>query len=204
MRRSIATTVAMVLATGLSASVAGAADIGIVGLKLIILDKNAAASKAKVVFVAKDPGIDKGTGDDASDISAQMDVSGTTGAGVLLMPQGSNWLVNKDTVAKYVNKQAPTGGSVKVSVLKPTKLVKVVGKSLGDTPVDISAPPAGDVSVIYTVNNGATTNRFCTRFTGCVHKVIAGGGNYKLICKGNAVADPTCSAPSSPSGAFLD
>jgi hypothetical protein len=204
MRRPIAKTIAVILATGFAAGAAGAADIGIVGLKLIILDKNAAASKAKVVFVAKDPGIDKGTGTDATDISAQMDVSGTTSPGVLLMPQGDGWLVNKDTVAKYVNKQAPSGGSVKVSVIKPDKLVKVVAKSLGDTPVDISAPPAGDVSVVYTVDNGGTVNRFCTRFTACVHKVIAGGGNYKLICKGNAVADPTCSGASSPSGAFLD
>ena len=48
------------------------------------------------------------------------------------MPQGGNWLVNKPTVAKYVNKDAPTGGGVKVSVLKPMKLIKMVGKSLGD------------------------------------------------------------------------
>jgi cobaltochelatase CobS subunit len=52
------------------------------------------------------------------------------------MPAGSGWLVNKDTVTKYVNKQAPdVGGQVKVTVVKPTKVAKVVAKGLGDGPV---------------------------------------------------------------------
>jgi hypothetical protein len=34
-----------------------------------------------------------------------------------------------------------------------------------------------------------------------VHKVIAGGGNYKLICRGNSVP---ALCPGSPSGAFVD
>jgi len=185
----------------LTAGPAMAADIGVVGLKLIILDKLAAASKAKMVFVTKDVAVTKGTGTDASTISAQLDISGTTGPGSFVMPAGSNWLVNKSTVAKYVNKPAPSGGAVKVSVVKPTKLVKVVGKSLGDTPVNISAPPAGSVLVVHSITNGAENNRHCTNFNGCVHKIIAGGGNFKLICKGNSTA-ATC--PASPSGAFID
>ena len=185
----------------MAAGPAMAADIGVVGLKLIILDKLAAASKAKMVFVTKDAAVTKGSGTDAADIDAQLDISGTTGSGSFVMPQGANWLVNKSTVAKYVNKPAPTGGAVKVSVVKPGKLVKVVGKSLGDNPVDISAPPAGSVLVVHTINNGAESNRHCTNFNGCVHKIIAGGGNFKLICKGNSTA-ATC--PASPSGAFVD
>jgi hypothetical protein len=199
MRKLFGMGLAVAVAT---AGPAMAADFGIVGLKLIILDKLAAASKAKVVFVTKDAQIDKGAGTDEADIDAQLDISGTTGPGSFVMPSGANWLVNKTTVAKYVNKPAPSGGSVKVSVIKPDKLIKVVAKSLGDGPtVDISAPPAGSVLVVETVSNGATTNRFCTNFNGCVHKEIAGGGNYKLICKGNSTA-ATC--PASPSGAFID
>ena len=73
----------------MTAGPAMAADIGVVGLKLIILDKLAAASKAKIVFVTKDQNIDKGTGTDASQVSAQLDISGTTGPGSLVMPSGT-------------------------------------------------------------------------------------------------------------------
>jgi len=173
---------------------ANAADIGVTGLKLIVLDKLAAASKAKAVFVVKDPGIDKGTGTDAATISGSMNIQYDTSSGSFAMPSGAGWLVNKTTVAKYVNKQAPTGGSVKVSVIKPGNLFKVVAKSLGETSLDISTAPSGSVFVAANVTNGAESNSHCTAFTACVHKVIAGGGNFKLICKGSAVADPTCSA----------
>ena len=176
-------------------------DISVTGLKLIILDKLAAASKAKIVFVTKDGAVNKGSGTNPATIDAQLDITGTTGPGSCTMPSGANWLVNKSTVAKYVNKPAPTGGSVKVNVLKPTKLIKVVAKSLGDSPVNISAPPAGAVQVVYTVTNDGSTFRHCTDFNGCVHKVIAGGGNYKLICKGNSTP---ALCPASPSGAFVD
>jgi len=176
------------------AGAANAADIGVVGLKLIVLDKLAAASKAKAVLVIKDGGIDKGTGTDASQISGSMRVAYDTSAGEFLMPGGAGWLVNKDTVAKYVNKQAPTGGSVKVSVIKPATLFKVVAKDLGETPLDISSPPTGNVYVAANVTNGAESNSHCAAFTACVHKEIAGGGNYKLICKGSSVADGACQA----------
>jgi hypothetical protein len=198
MRRSLAGVLTIALG---AAAPAMAVDITITGLKLIILDKMAAASQAKMVYVSKDGAIAKGSGTDAGDIDAQLDISGTTGPGSFVMPQGANWLVNKDLVAKYVNKNAPSGGSVKVSVIKPQKLIKVVAKSLGDTPIDISAPPAGPVLVVHTVTNGGVTTRHCTQFSGCAHKVIAGGGNYKMICKGNS-GPVLC--PGSPSGAFLD
>jgi hypothetical protein len=202
------TGVMMVLAVAGAVALAGtakAADIGVTGLKLIILDKVAAASKAKAVCVVKDPGITKGSGTDPTDISGNMDVKYDATAGSWDMPQGANWLVNKSTVAKYVNKPAPSGGAVKVSVIKPSTLFKVVGKSLGDTPIDISSPPSGNVYVALNVTNGGVTNRHCTAFTACVHKVIAGGGNYKLICKGSAISDPSCTAAAPPpSGTTLE
>jgi len=173
---------------------ANAADIGVTGLKLIVLDKLAAASKAKTVFVVKDPGITKGTGTDAATISGSMNVQYDTSSGSYAMPSGSGWLVNKASVAKYVNKQAPSGGSVKVSVIKPGNLFKVVAKSLGETPLDISNPPTGSVFVAANVTNGAESNSHCTSFNACVHKIIAGGGNFKLICKGSATPDAGCSA----------
>ena len=157
---------------------------------------------AKAVFVAKDAGVTKGSGTDASAISSQLDISGTTAPGSFVNASGSNWLVNKSTVAKYVNKNAPTGGSTKVSVIKPGKLIKNVGKSLGDTPMDISAAPAGDVHAVYTIVNGAETIRHCGKFTSCAFKLIAGGTGQKLVCKGTGAPD-TC-PNGSPSGAFVN
>ena len=63
---------------------------------------------------------------DVSDISAVLDISYDTVSGSFDMPQGAGWLVNSSSVAKYVNKAAPTGGATKVSAIKPGSLVKVV------------------------------------------------------------------------------
>ena len=184
------------------ASKAMAVDIPITGLKLIIVDKIASSGIAKAVYVAKDANVSKGTATNVAAISSQVDISFDAEDGSFVNPSGGFWLVNKDTVAKYVNKNAPSGGATKVSVIKPGKLVKNVGKSLGDDPIDISAAPTGPVSVVYTVNNGGVF-RMCTQFNGptCSHKSIAAGTGWKLTCKGNA-SPSAC--PSSPSGAFID
>jgi len=168
--------------------------VGVKGWKFILLDRLSAASKAKVVLVIKDSGIDTGAGTDVSTISGSMRVSYDVSSGEFLMPAGPGWLVNTSAVAKYVNKQAPVGGSVKVSVIKPGTLFKVVAKSLGDTTLDISSAPTGSVFVTADVTNGAESISHCTAFNACVHKVIAGGGNFKLICKGSSDADSACTA----------
>jgi hypothetical protein len=183
-----------------------AADIGVTGKKLIIVDKSTLASKAKVVYVSKDKaaGITKGTGVDTSGIDAQFDFFYGTGsaAGSFVVPAGAlagsdGWKVNKSTVAKYINKAAPAGPTgTKVAVIKPGKLLKIVGKNLGDTPIDIvtaGGPGAGTVETVFTVNNGAETNRHCTSFTVCSFKVIAAGTGAKLVCKNGAAG--TCPAP---------
>jgi hypothetical protein len=187
----------MILLLGV-ARAAQATDVPITGLKLIVVDKTATANIAKAVFVAKDPAITKGPGVDPSQIAATLDVAYDTVSGAFDMPQGTKWLVNSASVGKYVNKAAPTGGAAKVSVLKPGSLVKVVGKSLGDTPLDISVAPTGVVYVADTIINGAETTRLCTQFNACVHKVIGGGTGYKLICKGNSTGDAACTAAVPP------
>jgi hypothetical protein len=178
------------------AGVARATDIPIAGLKLIVVDKTVAASSAKAVFVAKDGAITKGPGTDPAQISATLDIAYDAVRGSFDMPQGANWLVNSASVGKYVNKNAPTGGAAKVSVIKPFFLVKVVGKSLGDTPLDISSAPTGMVYVADTIVNGGDTIRLCTQFAfgGCAHKLIAGGTGYKLVCKQGSGGDPACTA----------
>lgn len=194
------------------AGAANAADIGVVGLKLIVLDKLAAASKAKAVLVIKDGGIDKGTGTDATQISGSMRVAYDTSAGEFLMPSGAGWLVNKDTVAKYVNKDAPGGaGAVKVAVVKPGKLLKAVLKDLGDSGNAIDIYGTGDpmlssvdMATQFTVVDGATTRRHCGEFTGCARKIIAGGSGAKIVCKTATPGGSVVCPPSSPSGAFVD
>lgn len=108
------------------------------------------------------------------------------------MPQGAKWLVNSATVGKYVNKDAPAGGGVKVGVIKPGSGMKMVGRSLGDVPLDISVTPSGPVYVAALIVNGGETTRLCTQFTGCVRSVIA-AGSYKMVCRGGS-GDPACTA----------
>jgi hypothetical protein len=201
MRKSFVMGVAVAACMTFAASKAMAVDIPITPLKLIIVDKIASTGIAKVVFVAKDTAVTKGTATNVAAISSQIDISYDAEDGSFTNPVGGNWLVNKDSVAKYVNKNAPSGGGTKVSVIKPGKLLKNVGKDLGDDPIDISSAPIGEVEVVYTVNNGGIF-RHCGEFNGptCSHKSIAAGTGWKLSCKGNGSA----SACGSPSGAFVD
>jgi hypothetical protein len=188
-------------------------EVGITGKKLIIVDKITAANKSKVVYVAKDAPAGKGTSNDPSQISATLDYQSPTlgESGSAAMPQGAGWLVNKDTVAKYVNKDAPGGaGAVKVGVIKPGKLLKAVLKSLGDAGSEIDiygtgdpSPASVDMATQYTVVDGGEIRRHCGEFTACARKIIAGGSGAKVVCK-TPVAGGSVTCPSSPSGAFLE
>jgi len=182
-----------------------AVDQAVNAVKLIVVDKG---TSAKAVLVAKDPVIDKGPGTDATTIGAQIDIAYDNGVdapitGQFVAPEGSSgWLVNKATVAKYVNKSAPTGGGAKVAIVKPGNLVKLVGKSTGDTPLDImtqGGAAGGTATTAYRVTDSSTgfDTSFCSTFSGCVWKSIAGGSGAKLVCKGG-VGDPTCSASVPP------
>jgi Regulator of Chromosome Condensation (RCC1) repeat protein len=166
--------------------------VPISGAKLIVVDKVASAGRAKVVFVAKDAVITKGPGTDSAQIDAKMHVAFDAVDGRFDMPQGANWVANSATVARYVNSAAPTAGSVKVGVIK-TGLVKTVAKSLGDLPLDVSQAPTGPVYVASTVVNGSQTLLHCVQFATCMHKTIAAGTGYRLVCK-DGTGDATCHA----------
>jgi cysteine-rich repeat protein len=174
------------------------AFIGVTPTKLITVDK-LAVSKAKVVYVAKDPAVTKGAGTDATMIGVEFTAAYDNGlaTGDFVLPAADpGWLVNKSIVAKFVNKSAPAGVTqAKVGVIKPAKLLKLVGKGLGDTAFDIfpAGDPAGDVHTSYCVENGGDENCHCSTFSGCAYKLIAGGTGAKLVCKSGA-ADGACSA----------
>jgi hypothetical protein len=177
---------------------------GIAGTKLVIVDKEAVASKAKTVFVAKnDAGILKGPGGDPAALSGSFDVFYTdqpsSVGGSFVLP--SPWRTNKDEVAKYVNSLAPAGpGQVKVAVVKDGRVAKVRAKGLGDGPaIDLFAGPpsaSGGISAVLTVVNAGLERRLCTRFAAddgseVIYKEIAGGLGRKLVAKnGVAVACP--------------
>ena len=80
-----------------------------------------------MVYVSKDhaAGITKGSGTDPATISAIFDYGYDATAGRIDMPAGAfsgteGWQTNSTSVAKFVNKTAPTGSTVaKVAVINP-------------------------------------------------------------------------------------
>jgi hypothetical protein len=171
--------------------------VGVSAKKLIVVDRMALASQAKVVYVSKDRGlgsIDKGPGTDLGAIEAGFSIGYVNGAtsGAFVLPSGasdgtSGWVVNQASVARYVNRQAPGGPTgAQAAVIKPGRLLKFVGKSTGDTPIDVLGaghPGGSGITTVYTVANGGFVQRHCTSFTACDHKPIAAGTGAKLVCK---------------------
>src|SRR5262245_10229531 len=92
-----------------------AADIPIVGTKLVAV-RNARRDKGS--FVAKDPTITKvaGTFTDGS-LAATLEISYDGVSGGFTMPAPA-WR-NDPVFAKYRNNDAPNGGSIKLSLIKP-------------------------------------------------------------------------------------
>lgn len=186
---------ALLMATaGIARSVA--ADVPVAAKKLVVVDKLATAGTAKTVFVAKDPGVSKGVGTDVEEIAVRLDVvyaDGSAGGG-FTAPAGtaSGWVVNRANVAKFVNPAAPGGATqTKVAVVKPGKLLKLVGKGIGDVPIDVvgAGAPEDDVYATYCVTNGGGETCHCAAFSDCAFKSIALGTGAKLVCKagtGNA------------------
>src|SRR5262245_60766608 len=93
-----------------AATAARATDIPVTGLKLVVIDKTVAPGSAKAVFVAKDPSVTKGSGDSLIFLGADLGIAYDTTRAAFYMPSGPGWIVNKSTIAKYVNKEAPSGG----------------------------------------------------------------------------------------------
>jgi cysteine-rich repeat protein len=182
---------------------AWASDIGIAGTKYIVIDKG--NGTLKTVFVSKDPAVDKHS-EDVNDVSVTFH-GGYGGAegfanqtfdipGGESVDKGPGWLVNKATVAKFGNKSAPGGPTgVKVATIKPAKVLKLVGKTIGDGGFDLdmvgAGEPTGSVYTTYEVTSGGTTDNFCTEWQGCAFKVVGGGAGRKLVCKGG-IPDATC------------
>jgi hypothetical protein len=186
-------------------SAAWAGTTGITPTKLILMEKG---GKAKAVFLAKDPGVTKGAGGDVATVSAQLDVAWDATSGTFTLPAAANdgtrgWLANDPKVAKYASKSASAaaGDTVKVALVKPGKLIKLVAKGLGDGPVvDLFDAPTGTVSACFTITNGIERHRFGMSWpaASCVYKETDGGAGRQVVCKEGGQPDPTCAASDVP------
>src|SRR5262245_61565872 len=84
----------LLLLVGVAASGAQAVNVPITARKFVVVDKLSTSGKAKVVFLAQDPAITKGSGTDLSQIEAELDVLYDSARGAFLMPQGGTELGN--------------------------------------------------------------------------------------------------------------
>jgi hypothetical protein len=211
--RTMRSAIAMAVALGATASVAGAATIegGVAGLKLILLDKYS-LGKAKAVYVAKgDPDIVKGMEGDPPGLTGNVqivDLSDPANRAVYDLA-AVGWLVNKSTVAKYVNKTAAPGGAgVKVAVVKPGLVGKVVAKNLGDGDAASGDQGSSDLNlqafdgsesirVIVTVNNAndGNTYKFCSDFSALAVKLDNASQPFKVISKTSTATVGPCDVP---------
>jgi len=180
-------------------------DLGVAARKLVIVDKLATSGNAKTVFVAFDPAVTKGTGTSLDAITLELFVGyqgeGGPASGSFSVPAGASdgtagWTVNKDKVAKFVNKDAPLGDTgVKVSTIKPGTSLKVVGKTLGDVPIDLigGGAPGSEVCVAVTVANGADVTRMCALFPldSTKFSSVAKDTGRKLVAR-NGTPDDGC------------
>jgi pimeloyl-ACP methyl ester carboxylesterase len=198
-RRAVVAALGLALTVAVPPAVRGA-DVGVTGLKLIVLDNLATTGKAKAVFVSKDPGVAKGPAGDPPGLTGEFEVLYADQPGNLgSWPLPAPWLVNNGAVAKFVNKTAPAGSGVKVATVKPGKVAKVVAKNLGDaSALDLiggGEPGAGGVLVVLSVHNAAGgTTRMCSRFSVAdgstvAFKETAGGAGRKLVAR-NGVPAP--------------
>lgn len=186
----------------LAATRYAASEGGAAAAKLLIVDKPT-KGVSKLVYVAKDATFDNGGTADVGLVDGSLNVfytnAPTLALGILTVPAPA--LKHDGKVTKFKNKAAPSGGSVKVAIVKDDKLAKVVAKGLGDgLTLDIvgAAPGAGGLTTVLTFINAAdeTAARYCTRFSEAdgstiLYKEIAGGTGRKLLAKdGVAVACP--------------
>jgi hypothetical protein len=190
-----------VLACLVTMSAASAETIGVTPKKLILIEKD---GKPKVVFLATDPGVTKGAGNDVAAISARLDVAWDATSGAFIMPLGASdgtrgWLANTPKLAKYGSKTSGVtpGDTVKLTLVKEAKLLKLVGKGLGDGPVlDLFDQPNGNVSICLSITNGIEQHRFGATWSAadCEYSETGGGTGRKLVCGKGGQPDPTCSA----------
>lgn len=194
----------------ISAVIPPAMFVPVNGAKLLMIDKYATSSKAKLVLVIKDStpaSISKGPAVDPPGLSGSVEIyplSDPTNRAVYAL-DGADWVVNKEKIAKLKNAAAAPGAAgVKKAVLKPDKLIKVLAKNLGDgdaatgdqdgNDIDLSTlTPFDSLIAVVTIENAddASTHRMCAQFESPTIKSIAGGTGFKVLSS-SSVPPATC------------
>ena len=196
------------LALCIGAATVQAADVGITGRKLVVVDKLEFSNRAAVRFLSIDPQVRKGLGQSAATIGATLDITIDAFnhppiAGAFSVPQGfsttAGWRLNNASIAKFVNPGAPGGPTqVRTVTVQQSRFVKVAARGLGDLPLnldDLRFAPF-DVQVRFVVMNGTETITHCTLFrsASCSLPEAASGTGRRLACTdGEAV--PDCAFP---------
>jgi hypothetical protein len=186
---------------------------GVDAKKLVVVDRMETAGRAKVAFSSKDQSgaITKGAGTDVGAIAAEFTVwyADSSANGAFVLPAGASdgtagWTANDTTRAKFVNLGAPGGPTqARIGLVRVGRGLKLVGKGLGDTPLDIldagapTSQPVGQVVTGFCVNNDGEETCHCSAFAECDYRLIAGDTGAKLVCRGGT-PDPDCHAIGGP------
>jgi hypothetical protein len=163
---------AVVLTVLVVPGVALATDCGAPG-KAKIFDRTHTKGKATISYRSgRAFCVDKGAGGPVANLTGSFDIAYIdapgSARGAFVMP--SPWYLNKDNKAKYLNRNAPSGGGVKIAGFRQNISARVSTKSLGDGPqLNILSGPPGPSGVlaIATINNATdgTSTRICTRWS---------------------------------------
>jgi len=172
------------------------------GAKLLMMDKYASSSKAKMSVLLKDDtlgAIAKGAAADPPQLSGTVEIfplaDPTNRAVYDLAALG--WTSNTDKTAKFKNSgAAPGAAGVRSASIKPDKKLKVVAKNLGDgdaasgdqgtNDIDLAALTAADsLIVVVTIDNASdsSSHRMCAQFDAPIITPVAGGTGLKVQSK---------------------
>ena len=169
MMRSV---LAVAIGTFLAFTVVQAADVGVPAAKLVVVDTKNGTVAGKASYVARNhPGLQKGIAGDPSQLNGTFEFRCnqhgpfSSPYGAFVMPP-TMWLTNTETVAKYLNRDPAVPTSVRLAVIKPGALAKVVAKETSDGPPPELDDCGPDITTILTIQNGndGSTHRMCTRF----------------------------------------
>lgn len=169
------------------AGIGRAADIGVAGSGLTIVDPAGAPARRKAVFKASDPGVQTGTADPRTSGATLELVNPTTGleqSDVFPMPAIGWKAIGSPPVGFKYHDAKLLLGPVKTALVKNGKLVKLVAKGAGVS-FALGGVPQTQVGVVTTI--GST--RFCALFGGTVKK----DDGFKFQASG-ATAPASCPA----------
>ena len=188
------------LALLLGTSGAGAIDIGVAPDKLLLVDVQLPTTRAKVVFKSKDAAIVNGRAADLEGVRVRLHIQygNNAAAGAFMVPAGTanGWSRNDPKLLRFRNPVAPSGATeVRSIVVRPHRLLKMIGAGRGDAPLDVlrAGAPAGSIYVSFEMVEAGTTTRLCSEVQNCEYHALGGNAGAKLRCLGG-VPDPECRA----------